>query len=251
VTFWTYHDRFFQNGYPNFFFHQESSRDPSAHITLIVMNTFTLNFFFHQESSRDPSANTFSFVLVFIISIAIIFFFSRYYKSQRASYHPFDAILILGGNKERELASAAFCSAYPNIPVFVSSGYAEKCWFNDPSRVTIDRRATDTLSNFTTLISTFKNCGFAHILVLTDEPHSRRSMYLGMIVLGAVGLGFSLRTVPLKTSLRPSTETSFRLVRDVARAVCWVLTGFDGRNFGRAVHPERFRHLTMTGELRE
>ena len=72
-------------------------------------------------------------------------------------------ILTLGGGHRREAFTAEFARSHPNLPIWVSSGTNEvrareifESAGVDNHRINLDYRATDTVTNFTTLVTDFK-----------------------------------------------------------------------------------------------
>lgn len=76
---------------------------------------------------------------------------------------PTQAILVLGGGEDREEFAAQFAEFHPVLKIWVSSGSPpnkSRAIFQDAgiadSRVYLDYRATDTVTNFTTLVRVFQ-----------------------------------------------------------------------------------------------
>lgn len=143
-----------------------------------------------------------------------------------------EAILVLGGSIDREQYAAKLAQQHPDLPVWVSSGsnpeYAEWLFQEaqiDPERVTLDYRAVDTVTNFTTLVDDLKANQISCVYLVTSDYHMRRASVIGEIVLGSRGISFRPLAVP---SGEPAPEALTRSLRDGARAVVWVLTGQTG-----------------------
>lgn len=140
-----------------------------------------------------------------------------------------EVILILGGSSDREIFAAQLAQHQTNLDVWVSSGspYAADI-FRDAkipeSRLHFDRRATDTVTNFTTIVSDFKRRGIQHIYVLTSDYHLARAQAIATVVLGSQGIAFTPVAVP---SARPP-ESSLRVLRDFGRSLVWLVTGRTG-----------------------
>ncbi len=141
------------------------------------------------------------------------------------------AVLVLGGAKEREKFAAQFAQEYPDLPVWVSSGsnpeYSEWVFAEagiDPNRVHRDYQAVDTVTNFTTLVDNFQARGITSVYVITSDYHMRRAWVIGEIVLGSRGIDFKTVEVPSEQS----SESLVKALRDGARAVLWVMTGDTG-----------------------
>ena len=146
------------------------------------------------------------------------------------------AILTLGGGIEREEFTAQFAQSYPSLPIWVSTGsnpdVARKI-FQDAGiadrQVYLDRRATDTVTNFTTLAADFENRDFKHIYLITSNFHLPRAKAIAFVVLGSQGITFTSIGIP---SVR-SSEPKIKIVRDVCRAFLWTLTKRTGSRFNR------------------
>jgi uncharacterized SAM-binding protein YcdF (DUF218 family) len=97
-------------------------------------------------------------------------------------------ILVLGGDKDRELA-AAYLARKDGLPVVVSGGsnpeYAH--WIFEErqglprERVQLDYRASDTLSNFTSLVDDLRRARVRHALLVTSTDHMDRALLVGRI----------------------------------------------------------------------
>jgi hypothetical protein len=90
---------------------------------------------------------------------------------------PPQEIFVLGGDLQREEVAAQLAS-YSHLPVLVSGGsnpeYARWLFGRhglDPNRVTLDYRARDTLSNFTTVVDGLRARGVRHLLLVTSSDH--------------------------------------------------------------------------------
>lgn len=143
-----------------------------------------------------------------------------------------EAILVLGGAVEREHFAATLARQHPNLDVWVSSGtnpeYAEWLFQEaniDNSRVHLDYRAVDTVTNFTTLVEDLKQQGIHSLYLVTSDYHMRRSTIIAQIVLGRHDIAFKPIAVP---SDYPQPEPLVRGLRDGARAILWVFTGQTG-----------------------
>ncbi len=138
------------------------------------------------------------------------------------------AILTLGGPASRELFTASFAQRHPDLDIWVSTGVrnaeAREIFARagiDDQRVHLDRRAIDTVTNFTSLVSDFERLDISHLYVVTSDFHMRRASAIATIVLGSRGIAFTPVTIP---TYYPQ-ETTFRITRDVVRSFLWLLTG--------------------------
>ncbi|MGL5794910.1 MAG: YdcF family protein [Waterburya sp.] len=141
------------------------------------------------------------------------------------------AILTLGGGHEREVFTANFARSHPDLAIWVSSGSEEvraREIFQgagvDNRRVYLDRRATDTVTNFTTLVCDFKQQNIQHIYLITDDFHLPRARAIAFIILGSQGI--TCTSVSLNTN-KPS-ESQFKIIRDIVRSVFWIITKHTG-----------------------
>ncbi|MBF2074592.1 MAG: YdcF family protein [Synechococcales cyanobacterium C42_A2020_086] len=147
-----------------------------------------------------------------------------------------EAILVLGGGAGREEAAATLARYYTDLEVWVSSGdkppapaYAvfQAAGVNR-DRVHLDYRATDTVTNFTTLVADWRRRGIQHLYVVTSDFHMSRARVIAFIVLGSQGITFTPVAVP---SDRPPEELP-RILRDMLRSLLWLVTGRTGASLG-------------------
>lgn len=167
-----------------------------------------------------------------------------YQRLTASSYSP-EAVLVLGGSLDREQFAADFAHTYPDLPIWVSSGsnpeYAQWVFEEaniDLERVHLDYRAVDTVSNFTTLVDDFKSQGIDRIYLITSDYHMRRARIIGEIVLGSRGISFEAIEVPSDRS----PESIDKVLRDAARSILWVTTGYSGSSL-RQVQQAAYRRL--------
>jgi len=156
----------------------------------------------------------------------------RFSKQQvEVKTRPPQALLVLGGAPERELFAAKFARKHPNLDIWVSSGsnpeYAE--WvFSEAgislTRLHLDYEAVDTVTNFTTMVGKLQAEGVDSVYLITSDDHMRRARLIGEIVFGSRGIDFKPLEVPSGRSPEPIEKT----IRDGARAVIWLTTGYTG-----------------------
>lgn len=145
---------------------------------------------------------------------------------------PAEAIVVLGGEIDRETYAARMAQEHEQLPIWVSSGtnpeYAEWLFFEeagiDRDRLHLDYRAVDTVTNFTSIVQDLKQEGIDKIYLITSENHMRRAQLVGEIVFGSNDIVFEPVTVPSSMAAEPVNKT----VRDGIRAVMWTLTGYTG-----------------------
>lgn len=166
----------------------------------------------------------------FLIVLAVCWFSSHEIKKHLQQPQ---ALLVLGGAKEREVFAAQFAREHPQLPIWVSSGtnreYAE--WvFSEAGigseRLHLDYRAVDTVTNFTTLVDELQAQGIESIYLITSDDHMRRAQIIGEIVLGSRGISF----LPIAVPSGREPEPVEKVIRDGARAILWLTTGYTGAN---------------------
>ena len=157
-------------------------------------------------------------------------------------------LLVCGGDRSRELEAVRAAREYAGIrEVVVSSGEASRSELKaaiDPGLSLVwDRRACDTLSNFTVLASEwqFDRGNVRSVVIATSDYHRRRAAAVGAIVLASarVQVHAALGLPSTTSSAAARGESALRTARDVVRAVLWVLTGWDGRGVALRTHPSR------------
>lgn len=149
---------------------------------------------------------------------------------------PPQMILVLGGDADRE-KEAARLARHDGLPVVVSGGtnpeYAR--WLFEqregvpPSRLRLDYRATDTVTNFTSLVDDLRRARIRHALLVTSSDHMQRALLVGRIVAGSRGIHLTPVAVPCGNLCEPEGR---RLVwGDGLRALIWVVSGQDLRHW--------------------
>ncbi|NEO98497.1 MAG: YdcF family protein [Symploca sp. SIO2E9] len=144
--------------------------------------------------------------------------------------HP-QAILTLGGGIDREKFTAKFAQTHPSLEIWVSTGIdpkTAKIIFQTAAipnrRLHLDRRAVDTVTNFTSLVADFKSRNIKHLYLITSGFHMPRAKAIAIIVLGSQGITFTPVSVPSKEV----TESWLRILRDIGRSLIWIFTGHTG-----------------------
>ncbi|MEG5060571.1 YdcF family protein [Microcoleus sp. A2-C5] len=159
------------------------------------------------------------------------------YQQVKSEFQTPQALLVLGGATEREVFAAKFAVKHPQLPIWVSSGsnpeFAE--WvFSEAGiksdRLHLDYRAVDTVTNFTTLVDELKAKGIESVYLITSDDHMRRAQIIGEIVFGSRGISFKPVAVPSGRTPEPVQKA----VRDGARAIMWLTTGYTGADFTHA-----------------
>ncbi|MEB3178518.1 MAG: YdcF family protein [Nostocaceae cyanobacterium] len=143
------------------------------------------------------------------------------------------AILVLGGDSARMEFAGKFWQSHRNLDIWVS----DFRWNFDVNRrifrkngvpderLHLDGRATDTVTNFTTLVGDFESRKLQHIYLITSDYHMRRSRFIATIVLGSRGIVIT----PIPVASRGDKSESWeRVLRDCGRSVVWIFTGRTG-----------------------
>lgn len=165
----------------------------------------------------------------FLLGFIVTFWIS--YQQLAGSIEPPQALFVLGGAIEREVFAAEFARQHPNLHIWVSSGtnpeYAEWLFSEagiSQARLHLDYDAVDTVTNFTTMADKFKSQGITSVYLVTSDDHMRRARVIGEIVLGSRGINFKPLAVPSGRSPEPIEKA----IRDGARAIVWLTTGYTG-----------------------
>jgi uncharacterized SAM-binding protein YcdF (DUF218 family) len=165
----------------------------------------------------------FVFLLASIISLKLAI--ARYISPQP------QAILTLGGGQDREEFTAKFARTHPSLEIWVSSGSPTELAMTifsqagiSNSRVHIDRRATDTVTNFTSLVKDLQQRNIHHIYLITSDFHLPRAKAIAFFVLGSHNITFTSISVPSNRS----PESVLIILRDAGRALFWIITGRTG-----------------------
>ncbi len=144
------------------------------------------------------------------------------------------AFFILGGEPARENFTAELARWYPSLEIWVSSPpEPEKTYktfqttgiFN--TRLHIDLRAVDTVTNFTSLVADFQKLHLQHLYLITSDYHMPRAEAIAIVVFGSQGIAFT----PISVPSNQSKESIFRILRDIARSLIWIFTGHTGASF--------------------
>ena len=146
---------------------------------------------------------------------------------------PPQALFVLGGHEERERFAARFAQENPELPVWVSSGspehYIKEIFATagiECDRLILDYGATDTVTNFTTLVDDLQAQGITSVYLITSESHMQRAKIVAEVVFRTHGIQVEPVSVP---SVLPD-EPVGKSIRDGLRAMLWLMTGysFDG-----------------------
>lgn len=168
------------------------------------------------------------FILAILLTIPVRLAIAYYQAPQP------QAILTLGGGEDREKFTASFAQFYPDLKIWVSSGTppkrAREIFYAAGilHRVYLDYQATDTVTNFTTLVEVFQKQQIQHLFVITSKFHMQRAKAIATVVLGSKGIAFTPVSVPSELI---ESESIWRVIRDVIRSLLWVVTGYTGAEF--------------------
>ncbi len=180
------------------------------------------NYFWYLASS--------AIVLVLVSFIPVRSAIAYFYAPQP------QAIFTLGGDLKREIFTARFAQVHPNLEIWVSSGspadgtsWAFGIARISPARVHIDRRAVDTVTNFTSLVADFKSRNFYHLYLITADYHMRRAKAIATLIFGSQGITFTPVAIPTDKPVEPVLP----LLRDVCRALLWIFTKHTGASLNQ------------------
>ena len=170
------------------------------------------------------------FKYLFFLSIVATSLCVGFKPTRQVPLEP-EAVVVLGGHEERERYAAELAKEHPQLPIWLSSGspqaYAQRIFDNagiKGDRLHFDYAASDTLTNFTTLVDKLKAQGIDSVYLVTSENHMQRAKIIGDIVFGSRGIDFEPISVPSKNPPEPLEKS----LRDGARAVFWLVTGSTG-----------------------
>ncbi|MBW4561951.1 MAG: YdcF family protein [Mojavia pulchra JT2-VF2] len=148
------------------------------------------------------------------------------------------AIFVLGGDFARIEFAAKFGQSHNNLNIWVSD-VTSNLEFNrlifhkfgvPDQRLRLDGRATDTVTNFTTLAADFVKQKLEHIYLITSDYHMRRARAIATIVLGSQGIAVTPVVVP---SPLDKSESLVRALRDCGRSILWILSGRSGASYNQ------------------
>ena len=190
-----------------------------------------LNFQYRDESKLvviNPVSKLRRLILLSVIATSLCVGFKPIRNS--VTENP-EALLVLGGHEERERFAAKLAQENPDLPIWISSGspkeYAQKIFATagiKSDRLHFDYRASDTVTNFTTLVDELKAQDIDSVYLITSENHMTRARIIGDIIFGSKGIGFQPIAVPSNNPPEPLEKC----LRDGARAIFWLITGHTG-----------------------
>jgi uncharacterized SAM-binding protein YcdF (DUF218 family) len=143
-------------------------------------------------------------------------------------------IFTLGGGEDREKFTAEFAKLYPKLEVWFSAGDSIEETREvllksgiPKERIYLDQYATDTVTNFTTIVTAFKKHSIQHIYLLTSAFHMPRAKVIGTLILGSQGIKFT----PVSIYSKKKQEPFYKILRDAARSILWIISGRTGASF--------------------
>lgn len=160
------------------------------------------------------------------------------YKQVQSYFVQPEALFVLGGHEERECFAAKLAQKYPDLPIWVSSGspedYAQRIFAKagiKGDRLHLDYQASDTVTNFTSLVTELKAQGIDSVYLITSDNHMPRARLIGEIVFGSQGIIIKPMAVPSNSP----PESIKKSLRDGARAILWLTTGHTGASITRSL----------------
>lgn len=196
--------------------------------------------------NHSHSSNKFSYLptknkhrklrLLLLSAMAICLWFG--YKQVQSYFVQPEALFVLGGHEERECFAAKLAQKHPNLPIWVSSGspedYAQRIFAKagiKSDRLHLDYQASDTVTNFTSLVAELKAQGIDSVYLITSDNHMPRARLIGEIVFGSQGIIIKPMAVPSNSP----PESIKKSLRDGARAILWLTTGHTGASITRSL----------------
>ncbi len=142
-------------------------------------------------------------------------------------------IFVLGGAVERMEFAGKFWQSRQDLDIWVSDfdWYLEanrrilKQFDVPDSQLHLDGRATDTVTNFTSLVDDFVADNLHHVYLITSDYHMLRSRVIATVVFGSRGVVVTPVEV---VSSGDEDESLVRVVRDFGRCLLWVVSGRTG-----------------------
>ena len=164
-----------------------------------------------------------------VLGLAISCWFG--YKEVRSYSIQPEAVVVLGGHESREKFAADLARKQPHLEIWVSSGsppsYVTKIFaFRgiESDRLHLDYQADDTVTNFTTLVDRLRARNIDSVYLITSDNHMTRARIIGKIVFGSHGITIKPISVPSQSPPEPLAKS----LRDSARAIFWLVTGYTG-----------------------
>ena len=194
-----------------------------------MIKSHNSNLFFKKCHIKALKSPQLSLVILAMLLLSIIPL--RLAKAFQKVPSP-QAILALGGDTEREKAAAQLAQGNPHLKIWVSSGSLHpqeahtlfKAYGIEENRLHLDYRASDTVTNFTTLVRDFQRSKIRHVYIVTSDYHMPRAKAIATIILGSQGIAFT----PITIASNHPRESPLKILRDGSRSLLWIFTGYTG-----------------------
>lgn len=150
------------------------------------------------------------------------------------------ATLILDGRQSRMDKAVMFAQEHPDLPIWVSGNCSHRPALKTAftlarlsGQVHYDLRATDTVTNFTTLADDFRSRGIHHVYLVTSTYHMERAKAIAALVFGSRGIVVTPVALP---EVGVPNESRLRIVRDGFRSLLWIATGRTGSSLNAHIN---------------
>lgn len=145
------------------------------------------------------------------------------------------AIFVLGGDYTRTQYATQLWQSHKNMTIWISDCPSDLKRHRQilaqagisAEQIRLDDQATDTVTNFTTLVNQFSQQHFRHLYLITSDYHLARATAIATIVLGSRGI----IVTPARVPSQREPESMARVVRDCVRSVLWLVTSRTGASF--------------------
>ena len=187
-------------------------------------------------------------IIWIVISFAWFTPFRKYLTVYANNKSP-EIILVLGGDIDRERVGVGLANIL-KLPLVISGGSNPEHarWLIKQSGIPIDQvkldyRPQDTFSNFTSFLDDFSSSEFRHVLLVTSKDHLPRAMSVGQVIAGSRGI--RLTGISVDCSPNCDRERWQKHFFDSVRALTWVFTGRDLKNYASRKWPKLFKDVNQ------
>jgi uncharacterized SAM-binding protein YcdF (DUF218 family) len=143
-----------------------------------------------------------------------------------AEKQPPSVIVVLGGGIRREQLAARLAQDHPQLRVIISSGSKVPCLYKvfttdagiPWEKVTVDLKATDTLTNFTATLPYLQQAKDRKVWLVATDGHLPRARLLAGIIWGSQGIAME----PVVLKGEGNEESIFKTGMDTTRALLWL-----------------------------
>lgn len=144
------------------------------------------------------------------------------------------AILMLGGEKQRDIQAAQLAQHESEMTAWISTQRSPDIIYQrfadagvPRDRVIIDDRATDTLMNFTTTVAALRAHNIRHVYLVTADYHMPRAEVIAFWIFGSRGIVCTPVNVQVtEKNMIESGEHAWKIPRDIVRSWVWLATGW-------------------------